>query len=342
MVPEISIIIPVYNCEKYIVECLDSIRAQTVKDFEVILVNDGSPDNSEQIVADYISKNLLSNFHLISKENGGVSSARNVGLSNAQGKWIFFFDSDDWIEPDCFETLLEVANKTSADLIIGGYQMCDQTTGRSEVWSHFPCDGGLIPEDIQNLYSFSFIWGRLYKNSIIKENELHFDERIRYTEDTVWQLDYIKHIKSFAYSHKVIYNYRYNTGDQLTSRVITPNLRRYRWEHLQKFLERYKEVNLEYLLKNNRKFLNLSWEILVDTIVLDILDKKSSEAKEKIKSSKTVIDIYTPRSKKEKVFLSLMKHSFTSLHLFVLVYYKNYERIKKSSFYKKITKRKKV
>lgn len=146
MTPTVSIVIPAYNAEHYIVKCLDSVIAQSICDYEVILVNDGSTDNTKKIVSEYIHQNNLSNFHLINKNNSGHSSARNTGLSLAKGKWIFFLDSDDWLESDCFESLLSVADKNDADLIIGGYQTYNQVTTQTEKWSDFPCDSGLVPE----------------------------------------------------------------------------------------------------------------------------------------------------------------------------------------------------
>lgn len=340
--PEVSIIIPVYNTRKYIIDCLDSIRAQSVTDYEVILVNDGSTDDSEQIIADYISKNNLSSFHLISKTNGGISSARNVGLSNAKGKWIFFFDSDDWIEPNCLQELLSVANNSGADLVIGGYQAYDQATGQTEVWSNHPCDGGRLPEDFSNLFCFSFIWARLYKKEIIDQYKLKFDERIIYAEDNAWQFDYISHIKSYAYLHSIIYNYRINTGEQITSRLITPTMKRYRFDHLQGFLSKFDSLDVDKSLRENPSFLNVVWEILTDSAVIDLLDKKRKDAKAKIKSplSKSVLSVFSPRSKKEKFFLFLWKHSFILLRIFVRVYYDNFERLRKSKLLTRISKRK--
>jgi glycosyltransferase involved in cell wall biosynthesis len=339
---EISIIIPVYNTEKYIIECLESVKAQTVSNYEVILVNDGSTDNSAELIANYISKNNLSHFHLINKENGGVSSARNVGLSRAQGKWVLFFDSDDWVEPNCLQELLSVADESGADLIIGGYQAYNQGTGHSEVWSHYPCDSGRIPEDMHNLYSFSFSVARLFKKAIIDEHQLRLDERIKYAEDNAWQLDYVSHIKSFAYTHEVIYTYRINTGEQLTSRTVTPMMKRHRWEHLQSFLAKYDTMDVDSVLSKNPRFLSVVWGILTDAVILDILDNKYKEAKEKLKSpfSKSVITAFSPRSKKESFFLFLWKYSFLLLCVFVKVYYGNFEHLRKSKLLKLISKRK--
>lgn len=342
MTPEISIIIPVYNVQKYIIECLDSLRAQSDGNYEAILVNDGSTDNSGQIIDDYIAKHKLSNFRVINKENGGLSSARNAGLAAATGKWVLFFDSDDRLEPDCLQELLRVANQSRADLIIGGYQAYDQSTGQTEVWSNYPCDGGTIPQDMHNLHSFSFCWGRLYKKSIIDQNGIRFDERLKYAEDNAWQFDYIQNIDSFAYSHKVIYNYRINTAEQSTSKLITPMMKRHRFEHLQRFLAHFNELDIADILMKNPRLLSVVWGILTDAAIIDVLDKNRKAAKAKIHSplSAAVIAAFVPRSKKERFFLFLWKRSFLLLTLFVNVYYGNFERLRKSRLLKAISKRK--
>ena len=116
MQPKISVIVPVYKAEKYLHRCVDSILAQTFTDFELLLINDGSPDNSGVICDEYAQKdNRIRVFH---KENGGVSSARNIGLDNAKGEWITFIDSDDYIEQGYFEIPLD----TTADLLIQNYE----------------------------------------------------------------------------------------------------------------------------------------------------------------------------------------------------------------------------
>ena len=342
MKPLVSIVIPVYNVEKYVLQCLDSLVAQTRSDYEVILINDGATDNSEMLISDYIKQKKLSNFHLFAKANGGMSSARNMGLDKATGEWIMFLDSDDWIEPDCLETLLSVANESGADLIIGGYQAYDQTSARTEVWSNYPCDGGSIPQDMHNLYSFSFIWSRLYKKSIIDQNEIRFDERIRYAEDNAWHFDYIRYASSYAYSHKAIYNYRINTGSQMTSRLITPMMKRHCLEHLEDFLAHFNDLDIADVLQKNPRLLSVVWRIITDAAVLDILDKNPKAAKEKVRSSlsKAVVASFIPRSKKEKFFLFLWKHSFLLLRLFTVIYYGNFERLRKSKLLRSISKRK--
>ena len=113
--PKISVIVPVYKVEKYLPECIESVLAQTFTDFELILVDDGSPDNSGKICDDYATRD--SRIRVFHKENGGVSSARNLGLDNARGEWIGFVDPDDWIEPDMYEQMYLAGTENNADFV---------------------------------------------------------------------------------------------------------------------------------------------------------------------------------------------------------------------------------
>lgn len=115
MNPLISVIVPIYNVEKYLARCVDSIVNQTYKDFELILVDDGSPDNSGKICDEYAKKD--SRIKVVHKKNGGLSDARNAGMAVATGEYISFIDSDDYVSDDFFECLLDVMNKKTAILL---------------------------------------------------------------------------------------------------------------------------------------------------------------------------------------------------------------------------------
>lgn len=114
----VSFILPVYNVEKYVRRAIDSLLAQTMPDFEAIFVDDGSPDRSADIISEAAAHD--SRLRLIRKENGGVASARNAGLDAARGKYIFFLDPDDWVEPDAAEQLADAADREDADIVIFG------------------------------------------------------------------------------------------------------------------------------------------------------------------------------------------------------------------------------
>ena len=115
----VSIVVPVYNVENYLAKCLDSLVNQTLKDIEVIVVNDGSPDNSQKIIDKYVKKypKLVKSFI---KENGGQGSARNFGLEYAKGEYIAYVDSDDYVETNMFEEMYNIASKENSDIVICG------------------------------------------------------------------------------------------------------------------------------------------------------------------------------------------------------------------------------
>ena len=112
----ISIVVPIYNVENYLRMCLDSIQNQTYKNFECLLINDGSPDNSAEICREYVAKD--SRFRYFEKENGGLSSARNYGIERAEGAFITFVDSDDWLEANALEIFSEKQNQYDADIVV--------------------------------------------------------------------------------------------------------------------------------------------------------------------------------------------------------------------------------
>ena len=113
---KVSVIIPVYNVEKYISRCLESLANQTLKDLEILIVNDGSTDNSRSIIEKYLKKHSL-RIKYFEKQNGGLSSARNYGLKYATGEYIAFLDSDDYVEKDMYEDMYKIAKKDDADMV---------------------------------------------------------------------------------------------------------------------------------------------------------------------------------------------------------------------------------
>lgn len=128
-VPKISIIIPMFNCERYIKECLESLDKQTFKDFEILLIDDGSTDSTQEVISDYAEESTL-NIKMIEQENGGAARARNHGLDHATGEFVAFIDADDTVSPDYFETLLSHFDN-SVDIVSCGYRKYDTATGRT-------------------------------------------------------------------------------------------------------------------------------------------------------------------------------------------------------------------
>lgn len=207
----VSIIVPVYKAEKYLSCCLDSILAQSFGDFELLLIDDGSPDLSGKICDDYAEKDArIRVFH---KQNGGVSSARNLGLDNAQGEWICFIDSDDWVEVDFLKELVQY---NSFDLVVGGldsFGCVAISTKRDENviidLTHSYEAAKILNANSENTISvFYYSCGKLFRRSIISRNALRFDTRMKMCEDTCFLMQYLVHVDKIILSDSSLYKYR--------------------------------------------------------------------------------------------------------------------------------------
>lgn len=217
--PKISIIVPVYKVENYLSQCVDSILNQTFADWECILVDDGSPDGSGVICDEYAQKDAR--IHVIHKENRGVSAARNTGLSAAQSEYIYFIDSDDYVEREALELLLSKAKQSEADIMVHGI-VNDYIYKHSSTAVKYV---SLPEKDYSTILEMSDRWGllkgpvnKLFKNSIIKNKALRFDESISYGEDTKFTFEYLVHCHSIAFVPRHLYHYCFRNKDSLTSK----------------------------------------------------------------------------------------------------------------------------
>ena len=177
-----SIIIPVYNVEKYLPKCLDSIVNQTYKNIEIICINDGSTDNSLKILEEYAQKD--ERIKIINQENQGVSVARNVGIDNATGDYILFVDSDDWIDRDTCKILKIELENEYYDLIIFNHSVVTKKSTRPTKYI-----GG-------NKFAF---WAACYKTSIIKNNNIKFPKNIKISEDHFFKYNFLYYAKNIKH-----------------------------------------------------------------------------------------------------------------------------------------------
>ena len=202
--PKISVIVPVYNTEKYLHRCIDSILLQTFTDFELLLIDDGSKDSSGAICDEYASKdNRVRVFH---KENGGVSSARNLGLDNAKGEWIAFVDSDDWMERTMYDELYKCAMAASAEVVY-----CDFNMSYKD--KYIACKSAQYSDNkivfLRNYIAFEWtcLWNILAKKEIYIKNNLHFIENISYCEDFCLSVRLLYYANKVSYVEKSLYSY---------------------------------------------------------------------------------------------------------------------------------------
>ena len=211
----ISVIIPVFNTGYYLHKCLTSLLTNTYSDFELICVDDGSHDDSLQILKEYQSQD--SRITVISQENGGVSKARNTGLKAAKGQYICFVDSDDWVHPQYLEALLAGIEKTGADLSIVRYKEIYDYD--EEIQNESICISDNITEigldNLLNNYKLkSRCWGKLYKKEIAQD--LHFAENIRLGEDNLYVFQYLgrlSHSSKVYFADSILYYYYHERED---------------------------------------------------------------------------------------------------------------------------------
>ena len=223
-VPEISIIVPVYKVEEYLSQCIDSILVQTFTNFELLLVDDGSPDRCGEICESYASEDKrIRVFH---QSNSGVSAARNVGLQHAKGVYIVFVDSDDWITPDYLLHLYEAMPDIGVGLVMGGAlkrSIDGELIGKIEL-PEILIEGSKIGEGFVEyaLDHFGFSCSKLYSAELIRKNNLSFDCNVHCMEDLIFMMDYILLSDYILLCNFMDYNYRIGySAETLSFRMNT-------------------------------------------------------------------------------------------------------------------------
>lgn len=218
--PEVSIIVPVYNAEKTIGRCIESILNQEFTDFELILCNDGSTDDSGKICDEYQQKD--DRIKVIHKENTGVSDTRNQGIKMAEGTYIQFLDADDWITVDATKLLVRSMTEGNCDLVISDFYRV--------VGNHISHKGDIDTEEIMDQEMFAkfmmenpadfyygVLWNKLYKNEIIKKHQIKMDVNVSWCEDFLFNLEYLLHAKRIAALQVPIYYYVKTEGSLATT-----------------------------------------------------------------------------------------------------------------------------
>ena len=209
---KVSVIVPVYNVEKYLKQCLDSIVDQTLEDLEIVLVDDGSVDSSGTICDEYAKKDTR--IRVIHKENGGLSDARNAGLKYVTSPYVGFIDSDDYVQSEYLEELMKYRD---CDLV-----QCStlaEPTGSSYLFddSYFVGKHGIRQCLSKYIYpELTVPFGRLYRSAIQRENRLFFDTCLYSGEDTLWVSQYLLYVRSVRTSSYAGYVYVHHMGEHLS------------------------------------------------------------------------------------------------------------------------------
>lgn len=207
--PLISVIIPVYKVEEYLDKCVSSVIEQTYKNLEIILVDDGSPDNCPKMCDDWAKKD--NRIKVIHKKNGGVSSARNIGIKESKGKWITFIDSDDWVETTFIYDLYRVSINEKCDIALSGYNRVvgvnsEEINANGELTKYTPLE--FLTNVLNPQTGFGFCHMKLIRTECIKN--VRFDEELKVTEDAFFNLQLVDNINNVCLLNKALYNYRIN------------------------------------------------------------------------------------------------------------------------------------
>ena len=223
MIPTVSIIVPVYNAERTIRRCIESIVNQEYADYELLLVDDGSVDASGAICDEYAARD--SRIRVFHKANSGVSASRNLALDYARGQYLQFLDSDDWITPDATRSLVRAMESEPCDMVISdfyrvvGERVCqkgdideDDVMTREEFAAHMM----EAPAD----FYYGVLWNKLYRRSIVEAHQLRMDPKISWCEDFMFNLEYIRHAQLFRAIQIPIYYY-VKTKGSLASQSLT-------------------------------------------------------------------------------------------------------------------------
>jgi glycosyltransferase involved in cell wall biosynthesis len=248
--PLVSIIIPIYNAEEYMCRCLDSCSAQVYRNIEVLMVNDGSTDNSEKICQKYSQADKR--FITISQENKGVSEARNNGIMHTKGKYITFADCDDWLAPDAVSEYMERALEDKTDFVIAGFQrvikdiaipMGDIKEDLLITREHFAECMADAPAD----FYYGVVWNKLYRSEIIKSHHIFFSPRLKWCEDFLFNLEYLQYITNeycISTIKKPLYFYVKRSGSACESPLSYTKTFSMKYELLGYYRNLYKSINL--------------------------------------------------------------------------------------------------
>lgn len=250
--PKLSIIVPVYNVEKYLDKCLEKILNSTYKDFELIVINDGTKDNSEQIITKYLdNEKYKDKITYISKENSGLSDTRNLGMSKAKGEYIAFVDSDDYIQTTMYETMMNKALEKNYDIVACDVKLVYEDSDKEKIISSAYEKDLFNKDEIKQtmLTYYPVVWNKIYKKSLLEGIE--FSKGVWY-EDMEFNLKVYPRINSIGVVKEPLYNYlqrgnsiTYTYNDKLYD-IITNMDTVIKYYKAQGIYEEYKE-ELEYL-----------------------------------------------------------------------------------------------
>ena len=336
MSPLISIIIPVYNAEKYLSKCIESLINQSIENIEFIFINDGSIDNSKLIIESYMKKDKR--ILLINKQNSGASDCRNIGIEKAKGQYVGFVDSDDWVAPNMFETLYKNIKYNKSDMCIGGYNLLINnsiTKIKLNLNKKIYRDKEIINEiAIPMVESNSinesnknqgFIWNNIYNLNIIRDNNIKFHTNLKIGEDILFNLNFLKYCTKVSISDSFGYFYRYNQNSQTVSyNKNLKNIMDELFKEISSFIEnndllKYTDKRLDILLVNMSNYMIVNESNLKSIMDIKYRINNISKICSNPKLQESIKKLYIEElTLKKRLTLFLIKNK---LSIILLIYY---------------------
>lgn len=296
-VDKVSIIIPIYNVEKYLEKCVQSVLSQSYENIEVILVDDGSTDCSGQI-CDRLEKED-NRIRVIHKKNGGLASARNAGYQAASGEYIMYADSDDSLKSHIIETCVKSIYREKADVVIFGYNKVSEN-GKILETCKWDTKTYTHDEMTEHLYdsicemSFGYAWNKLYRKSVLDMSGVSGDAKVIDREDLIYNLELLKHWKKITYIDSVGYDYLQRSSSLLHNSNLA------RLNGITYFVDKINQIHFDDSYVERKIYNMIVLHYLSDCIIKNVIWNKKLNKKEKTEQMKKTLEVCP---KKEKLYL---------------------------------------
>lgn len=333
MNPKLSIIVPVYNVEKYLAKCLESLLDQTFSDFEIICINDGSTDHSLEILKDFEKKD--NRIKIISQQNEGLGAARNVGIRNSTGKYLGFIDSDDFADKTLFEKAINSAERNDSDIVIFNVYLyytdsCFKTVFRdTDFYSLLEKEGYFSGIEHTRIINSIGVWDKIYKREFLLNNDIYNPEK-RIYEDVLFTIKAIAKANRISVISEPLIYYRKNTGVSIVDKEVV--LDYYKFDFLKNLRESkeylssiglYTHFQKDFLFFQSMGFLfhqknmqSMKSYIQFEKELNKILDSSDYEILKTFGFSEAHKDIeqYIKRIKNKKYFKQFISHKLKQLY----------------------------
>lgn len=326
--PKISIILPCYNVENYLIKSIQSVLDQTYTDFELLIVIDGSPDNSKAIAETFIDKRIT----IYEKPNGGLSDARNFGLERAEGEFVYFMDSDDWIEPDLLADNIALIEEKDLDIVVFGYIQDDENLEGEVTKSKLMAPPKIclnkgkdsLPTDSHIIGILGYAWNKIYRRSLLEKNNLRFEKGTSLIEDILFNSKVYQNVNTICFNDRCYYHYLNREIQTLMKQfhVNSFELSKRKIFAVDEFLKDWK---VEEAIREQRKATGIVGGIRYGIHNLYAFKNQLSEKEAKIYVKNMVNDpltqeyvgLYQSKTKKQLLYKSMIKYKLINLLTFL-------------------------